>query len=127
MARIAGTDVPQDKKVVIALTKIYGIGLHTAKQILKTANIDEDKRVNKLTTNEVGALNSIIDKDYEVEGELRQKIFRNIKRLKDIRTYRGIRHKIGMPVRGQNTRTNAVTRKGKNIAVGGLKRKLEKT
>lgn len=127
MARIAGIDVPQEKKIEIALTNIYGIGRYQAGKILETANIEKDKRVSGLSNTEINKLNTIIENDYEVEGELRQKIFRNIKRLKDIRAYRGIRHKIGMPVRGQNTRTNAVTRKGKNIAVGGLKRKLEKT
>jgi small subunit ribosomal protein S13 len=127
MARIAGIEVPQNKKLEIALTSIYGIGRYQAGKIADTANIDKNKRMHDLTSNEINKLNSIIESDFEVEGELRQMIFRNIKRLKDIRAYRGIRHKIGMPVRGQNTRTNAVTRKGRNIAVGGLKRKLEKT
>lgn len=127
MARIAGVDVPQTKKIAVGLTSIYGIGFYTAGKILKIANVDQDKRVADLSNNEISQLNSIIEKDFKVEGELRQVIFRNIKRLKDIRSYRGVRHKIGMPVRGQNTRSNAVTRKGKNIAVGGLKRKLEKT
>lgn len=127
MARIAGVDVQQNKKANVGLTSIYGIGRHTANRILTIANIDPEKRIKDLNNNEISTLNNLIEKDLKVEGELRQVIFRNIKRLKDIRAYRGIRHKIGMPVRGQNTRSNAVTRKGKNIAVGGLKRKLEKT
>lgn len=127
MARIAGVDVQQNKKANVGLTSIYGIGRFTANKILTIANIDPEKRIKDLSNNEISTLNNLIEKDLKVEGELRQVIFRNIKRLKDIRAYRGIRHKIGMPVRGQNTRSNAVTRKGKNIAVGGLKRKLEKT
>ena len=126
MARIAGIDIPNEKPIKVALTYIYGIGPSTSKQILGTANIDLEKRVKDLGDTEVTKLNSVIDQNYQVEGELRQKVFRDIKRLKDIRAYRGVRHKVGLPARGQNTRTNAVTRKGRSIAVGGLKRKLDK-
>ncbi|MFW5702484.1 MAG: 30S ribosomal protein S13 [Candidatus Dojkabacteria bacterium] len=126
-ARVAGVDLPANKKVKIGLRSIFGVGPHYAMEILRATNINPEKRTSELTDTEVNQINAVIEASYEVEGTLRQKIFRNIKRLKDIRSYRGHRHKIGMPVRGQNTRTNAVTRKGKNIAVGGLKRKLEKT
>lgn len=126
-ARIAGVDVPLEKRVVISLTYVNGIGHMLSSKILTQAKINLDTRTKDLTETNVRSLNAIIEKDYAVEGELRQKVFRNIKRLKDIRSYRGIRHKLGLPVRGQRTRTNAVTRKGRNIAVGGLKRKLEKT
>jgi small subunit ribosomal protein S13 len=90
------------------------------------ANIDGDKRTHELTSEEIQRIGKVIDENYPVEGELKQKIQRNIKRLKEIRCYRGVRHKLGLPVRGQRTRTNAVTRKGKNIAVGGLNKTIEK-
>lgn len=126
MARIAGVDLDQNKQVGIALTKVYGIGRHKANTILSEANIKVNKMVRDLDNNETGRLNSIIEKNHKVEGELRQDVFRDIKRLKDNGSYRGLRHKNSLPVRGQKTRTNAVTRKGKNIAVGGLNRALEK-
>ncbi len=126
-ARVAGVDIPLEKRIEIALTHIHGIGLKISQEILSKAKINVDKRTKDLSQKDISLLNSIIEEGYEVEGELKQIIFRNIKRLKDIRCYRGIRHKLGLPVRGQRTRTNAVTRKGKNIAVGGLQRKLEKT
>jgi len=126
-ARIAGVDIPLEKRIEISLTYIKGIGRNLSSRILKEIKISPDTRTKDLTLDDIKTLNSAIEKDYTVEGELRQKVFRDIKRLKDIRCYRGIRHKLGLPVRGQRTRTNAVTRKGKNIAVGGLKRKLEKT
>jgi small subunit ribosomal protein S13 len=126
-ARIAGVDIPLDKRIEVALTYVHGIGRTLSKKILKQARIDLDKRTKELSETDIKTINAVIEKGYKVEGELRQTIFRDIKRLKDIRCYRGIRHKLGLPVRGQRTRTNAVTRKGKNIAVGGLKRKLEKT
>lgn len=126
MARIAGVDLPEEKRVIIALTYIYGIGDAKAKDILERTNIDANTRVKDLKAQEIQVLANAVS-DMPLEGELKQIVFRNIKRLKDIRSYRGIRHKLGLPVRGQNTRTNAVTRKGKNIAVGGLKRKIEKT
>lgn len=126
MARIAGITLPLDKKIEFALTYIYGVGHTTSKKILVQTNVSPDKRVKDLSDQEIKRISAALT-DRPLEGDLRQIEFRNIKRLKDIRSYRGIRHKLGLPVRGQQTRTNAVTRKGKNIAVGGLKRKLEKT
>ena len=126
MARISGVELPPQKRIEIALRYIYGIGPTYANRILKATNVNPNTRVNKLSEAEVQRLANEA-KNYTIEGDLKQKIFRDIKRLKDIKCYRGNRHKLGLPVRGQNTRTNAVTRKGKNIAVGGLKRKLEKT
>ena len=126
-ARIAGVDIPLEKRIETALTYIHGVGRALSNEILKKARIDPDRRTKDLTESHIKTISAILEKDYKVEGELRQIVFRNIKRLKDVRCYRGIRHKLGLPVRGQRTRTNAVTRKGKNIAVGGLKRKLEKT
>ncbi|MBU0976448.1 MAG: 30S ribosomal protein S13 [Patescibacteria group bacterium] len=126
-ARIAGVDIPLEKKIKVSLTYLHGLGDTLAKKILEEAKVDSEKRTKDLSDAEVRNLGSVIERDYKIEGELRQINFRNIKRLKDIRCYRGIRHKLGLPVRGQRTRTNAVTRKGRNIAVGGLKRKLEKT
>jgi small subunit ribosomal protein S13 len=126
MARIAGVNLPLDKKIEFALPYIYGVGHTTSKRILTQTNVDPNKRVNELSDQEIKRItNALTEKP--LEGDLRQIEFRNIKRLKDIKSYRGNRHKLGLPVRGQNTRSNAVTRKGKNIAVGGLKRKLEKT
>jgi small subunit ribosomal protein S13 len=126
-ARISGVDIPLEKRIEISLTYVHGIGRKTSNKILKQAKIDPNIRTKDLKDTDVKNLSAIIGKDYKVEGELRQTVFRDIKRLKDIRSYRGMRHKLGLPVRGQRTRTNAVTRKGKNIAVGGLKRKIEKT
>lgn len=126
--RIAGVEIPTEKKINIALTYIYGIGAATAEKILELARVDKEKRANALSDDEVSRVRSVIEGGkVKIEGELRQEIYQNIKRLKDIRSYRGIRHKLGLPVRGQRTRTNAHTRKGKHIAVGGLKHKLEKT
>jgi small subunit ribosomal protein S13 len=122
MARISGVDIPNEKRVVIALTYIYGIGRETSKRILAEASIDESIRVNKLTDAEIGKINDYINKNIVVEGSLKQKIFQDIKRLRDIRSYRGIRHKVGLPVRGQNTKKNARTRKGRNIAVAMIKK-----
>jgi len=126
MARIAGVDLLPNKRIEIGLTSIYGIGLTQARKILELTNINPDIRVKDLSEEQVFKLSTQL-KVYVVEGDLRQKIFRDIKRLRDIKCYRGTRHKLGLPVRGQRTKTNARTRKGKNIAVGGLKRKLEKT
>ncbi|MEI7578722.1 MAG: 30S ribosomal protein S13 [bacterium] len=126
MVRIAGINLPNEKRIEIALTYIFGIGLATSKKILVMTNVNPDIRVKDLKDAEVKRISNAMQ-DRTLEGELKQQVFSNIKRLKDIRSYRGIRHKLGLPVRGQNTRNNAVTRKGKNIAVGGLKRKLEKT
>ncbi len=126
MARIAGVELPNEKRAEVGLTYIFGVGPHTAAKILKLANVSGDTRIKDLSEAEVQRVANQI-KTILVEGDLKQKYFRDIKRLKDIKCYRGIRHKLGLPVRGQRTRSNAVTRKGKNIAVGGLKRKLEKT
>lgn len=126
MARIAGISLPLEKKIEYALPYIYGVGHTTSKLILAQTNVDPNKRVKDLSDQEIKRIsNALAEKT--LEGDLRQTVFRNIKRLKDIKSYRGVRHKLGLPVRGQQTRTNAVTRKGRNIAVGGLKRKLEKT
>ncbi len=127
MARILGVELPGEKRTEIALRYIYGIGPTTSRKILEATKVSGDKRAKDLTNDEVRSLTNYLEQTYKVEGELKQIIFRNIKRLKDIRSYRGIRHKLGLPVRGQRTKTNAVTRKGRNLAVGGLKRKLEKT
>jgi small subunit ribosomal protein S13 len=126
MARIAGVELPSNKKVEYALTYIFGVGHAMSLKLLQLTNVKGDIRVKDLSEAEVQRLSNQM-KTVIVEGDLKQKIFRDIKRLKDIKSYRGNRHKQGLPVRGQRTRTNAVTRKGKNIAVGGLKRKLEKT
>jgi small subunit ribosomal protein S13 len=123
MARIAGVDLPNNKRIEIGLTYIFGIGLNQSQKILSITNISPDVRVKDLSEDQIHKLSTQL-KTVIVEGDLRQKIFRNIKRLKDIKSYRGNRHKQGLPVRGQRTRTNAHTRKGKNIAIGGLKRKL---
>lgn len=127
MARVAGVEIPNDKRLWISLLSIYGIGEKTAKKICKEIGIDSNTFVKDLDEGQLDLLRSYIDKNYQVEGELRQKTFREIKRLKDIKSYRGVRHKLGLPVRGQRTRHNAHTRKGKSRPVGGLNRKLEKT
>lgn len=112
MARIAGVDLPRDKRVEIGLTYIYGIGLTTSKKILGTVNISPDTRIRALTDEEVQRLREIIDREYRVEGDLRREVNLNIKRLVEIGCYRGKRHRAGLPVRGQRTRTNARTRRG---------------
>ncbi len=112
MARIVGVEIPNNKKVWVGLTYIYGIGRTRAFEILKGTGIDPDKRVKDLTEEEIGKINKFIQEHYKVEGELRAEVQRNIKRLIDIGCYRGIRHKLGLPVRGQRTRSNARTRKG---------------
>ncbi len=127
MARIAGVEIPNDKKLWVSLMSIYGMGEVLTKKVVESTKIDPNKLVKDLTKAELDMVRGYIDANFEVEGELRQNIFRNIKRLKDIRSYRGIRHKLGLPVRGQRTRHNARTRKGRSKPVGGLKRKLEKT
>ena len=112
MARIAGVNLPSNKQVGIALTYIYGIGRSTAKVICEKAGVPTDRRVNELGDDEMLRIREIIDKDYEVEGDLRREIAMNIKRLMDLGCYRGLRHRKGLPVRGQRTHTNARTRKG---------------
>lgn len=122
MARIAGVDLPRDKRVEIGLQYIYGVGATTSKKLLLQTQISPDTRVRDLTDDEVNRLREIIDRDLTVEGDLRRLVGMNIKRLMDIGCYRGIRHRRGMPVRGQRTRTNARTRRGRKIAVGMKKR-----
>ncbi len=122
MARIAGVDLPRDKRVEIGLTYIFGIGRSSAKEILKSTGINPDTRIRDLTDDEVAKLRKIIDTDYEVEGDLRRQVSLDIKRLMEIGSYRGIRHRRGLPVRGQRTKTNARTRKGpKRMAIGKKK------
>ena len=118
MARIAGVDLPRDKRVEVGLTYIYGIGRPTSNKILKELNINPDTRVKDLTENEVNALRNILDEKYTVEGDLRREVNLNIKRLIEIGSYRGLRHRRGLPVRGQKTKTNARTRKGTKKTVG---------
>ncbi|MDI7247396.1 MAG: 30S ribosomal protein S13 [Bacillota bacterium] len=118
MARIAGVDLPRDKRIEVALTYIYGLGLTTSKEILEKTGVSPDTRVRDLTEEEITRLREVIDKEYKVEGELRSEQAADIKRLIDIGTYRGLRHRRGMPVRGQRTRTNARTRKGPRKTVG---------
>ncbi|MFH1418255.1 MAG: 30S ribosomal protein S13 [Planctomycetota bacterium] len=121
MPRIAGVDIPNEKRIVIALTYIYGIGPHHSEAILKEAGIEHSVRAKKLTEDEISRIASIIDRTYIVEGQLRRQVTQNIARLKDIQCYRGIRHRRGLPVRGQRTRTNARTRKGPKKTVAGKK------
>ncbi len=123
MARIAGVDLPRDKRVEIGLTYIYGIGRATSNEILKKAGVNPDTRVKDLSEDEAGAIRKIIDSDYNVEGDLRREVSLNIKRLMEIGCYRGIRHRRGLPVRGQKTKTNARTRKGPKKTVGRKKKK----
>ncbi len=126
MARIVGVEIPNEKRVEIALTYIHGIGLATSKEVLEATNVDPKTRVKDLKREEIKRLYEYIDKNVPTEGQVKQKVNRDIKRLKDIRAYRGLRHKAGLPVRGQNTRSNCRTRKGKGVAVGGLKVKVTK-
>ena len=123
MARISGVVIPSEKQVQIALTYIYGIGPKHSKSILAAAKIEPTTRVKDLTEAEEQKLRDIIDKDYVTEGDLQRLVANNIKRLKDVNAYRGLRHKAGLPTRGQRTRTNARTRKGKAVAVGGAQPK----
>ncbi|MBR2124815.1 MAG: 30S ribosomal protein S13 [Acetobacter sp.] len=122
MARIAGVNIPTNKRVVIGLQSIYGIGASRAAKICEVAGISESKRVNELTDDEVQKLREVIDADYRVEGDLRREVAMNIKRLMDLGCYRGLRHRRGLPVRGQRTHTNARTRKGKAVAIAGKKK-----
>ena len=122
MARIAGVDIPRDKRTVISLTYIFGIGKTTSEKILASTNIDPSKRVKDLDEAELTRLRDFIDRNYVVEGDLRREINVNIKRLMDIGCYRGLRHRRGLPVRGQRTHTNARTRKGPKKTVAGKKK-----
>ena len=122
MARIAGVNIPTNKLVVIGLTYIYGIGRKKAEEICKKVGIPANKRVNDLTDDETLKIRELIDSSYHVEGDLRREVSLNIKRLMDLGCYRGLRHRKGLPVRGQRTHTNARTRKGKAIAIAGKKK-----
>ena len=118
MARIAGIDIPKEKHIVISLTYLYGVGKPLAQRLLKSLNIEEAKKTKDLTEEEVIKIRTFIDNNFKVEGDLRREVTLNIKRLIEINSYRGIRHKRGLPVRGQRTHTNARTRKGRRKAVG---------
>ena len=122
MARISGIDLPRDKKVEIGLTYIYGIGRASAQQIMEKAGIDSSLRIRDLTDADVNKLRGVIEKEFRVEGALRTEVAMNIKRLMDIGSYRGIRHRRGLPVRGQRTHTNARTKKGSRRAIAGKKK-----
>jgi small subunit ribosomal protein S13 len=122
VARIAGVNIPTGKRVVIALRYIYGIGPVNAVEICKKLGIDDARRVNQLTDEEVLRIREVIDREYTVEGDLRREVSLNIKRLNDLGCYRGLRHRKGLPVRGQRTHTNARTRKGKAVAIAGKKK-----
>jgi small subunit ribosomal protein S13 len=122
MARIAGVDLPRDKRVEIALTYLYGLGLTTSKDVLAKAGVNPDTRVRDLTEEEATRLREVIDRDYKVEGDLRREESLNIKRLIEIGSYRGLRHRRGLPVRGQRTKTNARTRKGPKKTVGAKRK-----
>lgn len=123
MARISGVTIPSEKQVQIALTYIYGIGPKTSRAILTAAKVEETARVNKLTDDEISRIQEVINAKYVVEGELQRTVTGNIKRLKDIKSYRGIRHQSNLPTRGQRTRTNARTRRGRRVTVGGTAQK----
>ncbi len=123
MARIAGADIPDDKKVEISLTYIYGIGPTSAKQILETTEIRPETRVRDLAEHEVARLRETIESEYVIEGDLRREIAMNIKRLMDIGSYRGLRHRRGLPIRGQRSRTNSRTRKGPRRTIGKKSKK----
>uniref|UniRef100_A0A7C5YVS0 Small ribosomal subunit protein uS13 n=1 Tax=candidate division CPR3 bacterium TaxID=2268181 RepID=A0A7C5YVS0_UNCC3 len=126
--RLAGVELPENKRIDIALTYIYGIGRSLSEKILKKVRIDSNKKVKELGEGELKRLRDEVESGkYILEGELRQKVASNIRLMKEIKCYKGIRHLRGLPVRGQRTRSNAKTRKGKSLPVGGLKRKLEKT
>ena len=123
MARIAGVDLPKEKRVEAALTYIYGIGFTSSKKILNEAQVNPDTRIKDLADSDVAKIRSVIDANYKVEGSLRTEVTINIKRLMDIGCYRGLRHRRGLPVRGQRTRTNARTRKGRKKTVAGKRKK----
>lgn len=123
MARIAGIDLPKNKRIEIALTYIYGIGRTTSQKILDRANVDRDTKSDLLTEEEINAIRQVIDSDHKVEGDLRTEVSMNIKRLMDLGCYRGLRHRRGLPVRGQRTHTNARTRKGPRRSMIGRRKK----
>jgi small subunit ribosomal protein S13 len=125
MARLAGVDLPNEKRIEIALTYIFGVGRPSANKILEKANINKDTRVNRLTEAEVVRLRDILEREFKVEGDLKREVATNIKRLMDIGSYRGLRHRKSLPVRGQRTHTNARTRKGPRRAIIGKKKEKE--
>ncbi len=127
MARISGVNLPIEKRIEVALTYVYGIGRVRAQQIVKLSKVSPDARVKALTADEVERIRGVIEKNFKVEGDLRSEVSQNIKRLKEISTYRGYRHIRGLPVRGQRTKTNARTKRGKRKTVGSGRRVLEKT
>ncbi len=124
MARISGVTIPNEKQIQISLTYVYGIGLNMSQKILAQASIEPTTRTKNLTENEITKIQDIINKDYVVEGELQRIISGNIKRLKDIKSYRGLRHSANLPTRGQRTKTNARTRRGRRVTVGGTAKKV---
>lgn len=126
MARIAGVDLPKNKRGIIGLTYIYGIGKTSSSKILEMAGINESKRVHEWTDDEIAKIRSVIQDNFKVEGQLRSEVQMNIKRLMDIGCYRGLRHRRGLPVRGQRTRTNSRTRKGRRKTVAGKKKAAKK-
>ena len=121
MPRLLGVDIPNDRKTVISLTYLYGVGEQTARDLCHKAGVDQNKRARDLTDEEVSRITAILERDYTVEGPLRRQVQQNIGRLRDIKCYRGIRHRVGLPVRGQRTKTNARTRKGPKKTVAGKK------
>ena len=123
MARISGVDIPREKRVEISLTYVYGVGLSTSQKILKQTNINPDTRVRDLTEDQVNRLREVIDRTYKVEGDLRREVALNVKRLIEIGSYRGLRHRRNLPVRGQRTKTNARQRRGPKKTVGARKKK----
>lgn len=126
MARIAGVDIPRDKRVEVSLTYIYGIGPTRARQTLEAAEVDKDTRVRDLSDDEVVRLRQFIEANYRVEGDLRREVANNIKRKIEIGSYQGVRHRLGLPVRGQRTHTNARSRKGPKRTVGGIRKPTRK-
>lgn len=126
MARIAGVDIPRNKKIEIAITYIYGIGRTNGTEVIRKAQVNPDTRVRDLTEEEVTRLREVVDREYRVEGDLRREVQMNIKRLMDIGCYRGLRHRKGLPVHGQRTRTNARTRRGRKGQAIGIKKKARK-
>ena len=121
MPRLLGVDIPNDRKAVVSLTYLFGVGEQTARDLCHKAAVEEDKRARDLTDEEISRLSMILERDYVVEGPLRRQVQQNINRLRDIKSYRGMRHRLGLPVRGQRTKTNARTRKGPKKTVAGKK------
>ena len=121
MPRLLGVDIPNDRKTVISLTYLFGVGQKTARDLCNKAAVEEDKKARDLTDEEISRITMILERDYIVEGPLRRQVQQNINRLRDIKAYRGIRHRVGLPVRGQRTKTNARTRKGPKKTVAGKK------